>query len=56
MTRSPRYDRQGNEGGLDGGDKMGREGFEDWVLDRLSELGDLTSRPCSAATGSTGGT
>jgi DNA transformation protein len=24
---------------------MGREGFEDWALNRLSELGDITSRP-----------
>jgi DNA transformation protein len=24
---------------------MGREGFEDWVLNRLSELGDISSRP-----------
>src|SRR6516165_4345030 len=45
MTRSPRYDRRGNEGGLDDGDKMGREDFEDWVLNRLSELGELTTRP-----------
>jgi hypothetical protein len=34
MTRSPRYDRQGNDGGLDDGDKMGREGFGDWALNR----------------------
>ena len=45
MTRSPRSDRQGNEGGLDDGDKMGREGFEGRMLDRLSELGEITSRP-----------
>jgi DNA transformation protein and related proteins len=45
MTRSPRYDRQGNEGGPDDGDKMDREAFEDWALNRLSELGDITSRP-----------
>ena len=45
MTRSPRYDRRGNEGGLDDGDKMGREDFEDWVLNRLSELGEIAVRP-----------
>ena len=45
MTRSPRYDRRGNEGGLDDGDKMGREGFEGRVLNRLSELGEIAIRP-----------
>ena len=45
MTRSPRYDRRGNEGGLDDGDKMGREDFEDWVLNRLSELGEIAVLP-----------
>jgi TfoX/Sxy family transcriptional regulator of competence genes len=24
---------------------MGREGFEDWVLNRLSELGEIAVRP-----------
>src|SRR5262245_44543996 len=45
MTRSPRYDRQGNEGGLDDGDKMGREGFETGTRDRLSQLDEITVRP-----------
>ena len=41
MTRSSRYDRPGSEDGLDGGDQMDGHGFNGWMLDRLSERGEI---------------
>jgi TfoX/Sxy family transcriptional regulator of competence genes len=33
------------EDGSDDGEIMDRTSFDGWALDRLSELGDITSRP-----------
>jgi DNA transformation protein len=41
----PRYDRMREAGGSDDGETMDRTSFEGRALDRLSELGDITSRP-----------
>src|SRR5437879_6271206 len=45
MTRSPRYDRPGSEDGLDGGDQRDGHDFKGWMLDRLSERGEIAIPP-----------
>src|SRR3954453_8606289 len=47
MTRSPRYHRPGSEDGLEGGKQMDGQAFKDWMLDRLSERGEIAIPPMS---------